>query len=195
MGTDPSEVSSLREYVHDMLKTYCKDKRILVWDLFNEPMNAAKTGTPDFLVRLFAWAREINPDQPLTIAVWTSSLDSPVNTVILESSDVITYHLYSNLENMTRKIATLRKFDRPIICTEWMARPSGSRFETELPLFKSEKVAAYQWGLVNGRTQCQFPWWNKPGGQVDPKFGWFHDILHTDGTPYRQEEIETIKKY
>ena len=47
---------------------------------------------------------------------------------------------------------------------------------------------------INGRTQAQFPWWNKPGGQVDPKIGWFHDILHNDGTPYRPDEIETIRR-
>lgn len=195
LGTDPEEVPFLQKYVHDMLKTFGKDKRILIWDLFNEPMNAAKVGTPDFLVRLFAWAREVKPDQPVSIAVWTNALDRPVNTILLAYSDVITYHLYSNLENITKKIAALKRFNRPVICTEWMARPSGSRYETDLPLFKSEKVAAYQWGLVNGRTQCQFPWWNKPGGDVDSVYGWFHDILYTDGTPYRPEEIETIKKY
>jgi hypothetical protein len=196
LGRDTSEVASLRKYVHDMLKTYGKDKRILLWDLFNEPNNTATTaGTPDFLVRLFSWAREINPDQPLTVAVWTKELDSPVNTVLLSYSDIITYHLYSNVEDMTKKIATLKAYKRPVICSEWMARPAGSRYETDLPLFKSEKVAAYQWGLVNGQTQCQFPWWNKPGGEIDSVYGWFHDILHADGTPYRPEEIEIIKKY
>jgi len=48
-------------------------------------------------------------------------------------------------------------------------------------------------GFVNGRTQAQFPWWNKPNGPVH-EAGWFHDVLHADGRPYRPEEIEAIRK-
>jgi len=88
----------------------------------------------------------------------------------------------------------MKQQGRPVICTEWMARARGSRFDTDLPVFKQERVGCYQWGLVNGRTQAQFPWWNGPGGQVDPKVGWFHDILHSDGTPYRPDEVETIRR-
>jgi hypothetical protein len=195
LGNDPAEKESLRRYVHDMLKTFGHDRRIILWDLFNEPMNEAKVGTPDFLVRLFAWAREVDIDQPVTIATWFTPLDHPLNMVIIANSDIITYHLYSNRDDMASRIAALKKQNRPVVCTEWMARPAGSSYEKELPLFQSEKVAAYQWGLVNGRTQCQFPWWNKPGGGVDSTFGWFHDILHADGTPYRQEEIDVIRKH
>jgi hypothetical protein len=194
-GNDPAEVPLLEKYVKDILKSFGKDPRILMWDLFNEPMNAAKTGTPDFIVRLFTWAREADTDQPLTTAVWSGQLDRSINIVMLAYSDVISFHLYSDSAKMAKRIAEFKKFNRPVICTEWMARPAGSSYEKELPLFKSEKVAAYQWGLVNGRTQCQFPWWNKPGGKVDSVYGWFHDILHTDGTPYRQAEIDIIRKY
>ncbi|MCX6225424.1 MAG: 1,4-beta-xylanase [Bacteroidia bacterium] len=194
-GTDPAETESLRAYVHDLLKTFGNDKRIILWDLFNEPMNEARVGTPDFMVRLFVWAREANPGQPLSTGVWFMPLDHPLNMVLIAYSDIITYHLYGNKEEMTVRIAQLKKQGRPVMCTEWMARPAGSSYEKELPLFKSEKVAAYQWGLVNGRTQCQFPWWNQPGGGVDSTYGWFHDILHADGTPYRPEEIDVIRKY
>jgi hypothetical protein len=195
LGTDPAEAESLRRFVHDMLKTFGHDRRIILWDLFNEPMNEAKVGTPDFLVRLFAWAREVNISQPVTIAPWFSPLDHPLNMVMIANSDIITYHLYANREDMADRIAALKRQNRPVVCTEWMARPAGSSYEKDLPLFQSEKVAAYQWGLVNGRTQCQFPWWNKPGGGVDSTYGWFHDILHTNGSPYRQEEIDVIRKY
>jgi hypothetical protein len=195
LGTDPAEAESLRRYVHDMLNTFGHDPRIILWDLFNEPMNEAKVGTPDFLVRLFAWAREVSITQPLTIASWFTPLDHPLNLVMIAYSDIITFHLYANKDDMAARIAEFKKQERPVVCTEWMARPAGSSYEQELPLFQSEKVAAYQWGLVNGRTQCQYPWWNKPGGGVDSTYGWFHDILHTDGTPYRQEEIDVIRKY
>ena len=67
------------------------------------------------------------------------------------------------------------------------------RFDTDLPIFMAERLGCYQWGLVSGRTQCRFPWSNKPGGAEDPKTGWFHDILYADGTPYRVAEVEAIK--
>jgi hypothetical protein len=33
-----------------------------------------------------------------------------------------------------------------------MARPLGGRWETDLELLKVEGVAAWNWGLVNGKT-------------------------------------------
>jgi len=124
--------------------------------------------------------------------IWNDN--AATSEVILAESDVISFHIYGPLENLKRRIGQMKRHGRPVICTEWMARPRGSRFDTDLPVFKQEHVGCYQWGLVNGRTQAQFPWWNKPGGQVDPKFGWFHDILHKDGTSYRPDEIETIRR-
>ena len=113
---------------------------------------------------------------------------------IIKQSDIITFHIYADYNKLKKSIKSFRKHNRPVICTEWMARSEGSDFAADLPLFKKENVGCYQWGLVNGRTQAQFPWSNKPGGKVDLEAGWFHDILHKDGTPYRKEEVDTIKK-
>ncbi|MGA2619990.1 MAG: hypothetical protein ABSF26_20430 [Thermoguttaceae bacterium] len=74
----------------------------------------------------------------------------------------------------------------------WMARLQGSRWETDLPLFKREDVGCYSWGLVNGRTQCQFAWYHKRG-TPEPKV-WFHDLFHSDGRPYDAAEHEAIRK-
>ena len=83
-------------------------------------------------------------------------------------------------------IADLKKLERPVICTEWMARLQGSRWDTDLPLFKAEGVGCYNWGLVNGRTQCQFAWYHKRG-TAEPTV-WFHDLFHADGRPYEASE-------
>ena len=50
----------------------------------------------------------------------------------------------------------LKNSGRPIICTEYMSRGSGSTFETVMPYFK-ENVGAINWGLVNGRSQTIYP--------------------------------------
>ena len=187
---DSKEMPLLKRYVKDMLSSFGSDKRVLIWDLYNEPLNAAAVGTPDFLRKIFSWAREVAPTQPLTVDVWG---DHETNPVILGNSDVISFHSYINLDGLRGWIERFKKHGRPMINTEWMARPTGSCIETDLPLFREEGVGCYMWGLVNGRTQCQFPWWNKPNDPIHES-GWFHDVFYKDGTPYRPEEIEAIKK-
>jgi hypothetical protein len=202
----------LRPYVTDVLKKFGKDDRILGWDLFNEPDNPNggsygplelknKDEVAAKLVRRsFRWAREVGPTQPLTVGVWHDGnydkLDKLNETqrAALESSDVISFHNYSGPESMESDIKQLSTFDRPLLCTEFMARGNGSTFEKILPVLKREKVAAYCWGLVDGKSQTKYPWptWQTPElGEPDP---WHHDIFHTDGKPYREPEVELIRK-
>jgi Cellulase (glycosyl hydrolase family 5) len=190
LGSAPKEKPILEKYVKDMISSFKSDKRIVIWDLYNEPLGSVKVGKPAFLKEVFVWAREANPTQPMTVGIWNDT--SGINRVIIENSDVISFHAYTDLDGMKNYIKEFKKYGRPVLNTEWMARVKGSSFSTELPLFKSENVGCYQWGLVNGRTQCQYPWSNKPNGEIDPETGWFHDILHKDGTAYRKEEIDII---
>lgn len=190
LGFDLEERPLLKRYVKDMLSSFGSDKRVVIWDLYNEPMNAVRVGTPDFLREIFLWAREAAPSQPLTISVWG---DHATNPVMLGYSDVVSFHCYTNFDGLKNWIERLKKHGRPMVNTEWMARPTGSSIETDLPLFREEGVGCYMWGLVNGRTQCQFPWWNKPNDPIH-EAGWFHDIFHKDGTVYRPKEIEVIKR-
>jgi hypothetical protein len=77
-----------------------------------------------------------------------------------------------------------------------MARPRKSTFEGILPIAKANKVGAINWGLVAGKTQTYLPWdsWQKPYvGSRQPKV-WFHEIFRTDGQPYRQQEVELIRR-
>ena len=62
-----------------------------------------------------------------------------------------------------------------------------------LDTFTEHNVGAINWGLVDGKTQTRWPWrsWEAPMNDDEP---WFHELLHADGTPYRQEEIELIQK-
>ena len=84
--------------------------------------------------------------------------------------------------------------DRPLVLTEYMARPRGSTFAGVLPIAKRLKIAAYNWGFVSGKSQTILPWdsWQKPYVDRQPEM-WFHDIFHPDGRAYRLEEIELIR--
>jgi len=84
--------------------------------------------------------------------------------------------------------------NRPVLCTEYMSRGSGSTFEAILPILKRKKVGAFNWGFVDGRSQTKYSWttWNHPA-VAEPEL-WFCEIFHTDGTAYDENEVALIKK-
>jgi hypothetical protein len=151
------------------------------------------------LKKTFQWAREVNPSQPLTVGIWQGNWHPqrggrPVAEFSLANSDIISFHWYGPPEASQAAAEALLTTNRPVWCTEYLARPFGSKFETILPAFQAAKVGAFHWGLVSGRTQTRFPWdsWAKPYA-VEPA-EWLHDVLQADGSPYRQTEIEFLKK-
>jgi len=46
-----------------------------------------------------------------------------------------------------------------------------------------------------GKTQTYLPWesWEHPYILSQPPV-WFHEVLHPDGTPYRQAEMDLIRR-
>ena len=176
---DPAKQAQLKPYVIGLLTRYKNDKRVLAWDLFNEPDNpnrqaygrdGAKTelSEPDkvkfatqLLRKTFAWVREVNPSQPVTAGVWLGDyLKHPteLQELCLNESDVISFHNYDGPDEIRTKITGLEKLGRPVICTEYMARGNNSTFQGILPILKEYHVAAYNWGLVNGKSQTIYPW-------------------------------------
>jgi len=66
--TTEADFLALKAYVDDVLNTFKHDNRVLLWDLYNEPGNSNKNfKSADLLTRVFAWARAVNPDQPLSV--------------------------------------------------------------------------------------------------------------------------------
>lgn len=86
-----------------------------------------------------------------------------------------------------------KSYGRPVVCSEYMARPMESKFQTHIPLFHDSNVGAINWGLVEGKTQTVFPWGSKPGTPF-PKI-WFHDVFWPNGTAFDPEETAVIKQY
>ena len=182
----------LEKYVKDVLKHFANDKRILLWDLYNEPGNSGKENKSlPLLKNIFKWGRQINPSQPLSAGVWSWNLED-LNRFQIANSDVITYHDYSPEADHLKTIQFLKMIGRPLICTEYMARPRNSLFGTVLPMLKKENVGAINWGFVSGKTNTIYAWDTPMPDGSEPKL-WFHDIFRQDGTPYKTEEIDLIK--
>jgi len=188
---DPSQWSRLEKYVKEVIEKYANDERVVFWDLYNEPGNTDmfEKSLP-LLKKVFEWAREVDPSQPLTAGIWIDRTPE-LNEFQLNESDIISFHNYLDADNLRAQIQDLKKLGRPLICTEYMARINNSLFQTQMPIFKKEKVGCYNWGFVKGKTQTTLPW--KELVEKSPEGLWFHDILNSDGTPYDKKEIEFIK--
>ena len=191
--TTDADFAGLKAYVDDILTTFKHDNRILLWDLYNEPGNSDKNiKSAVLLTKVFTWAHAINPDQPVSAGIWNAD-QKELNKIQLDNSDVITYHCYDTPENHLALIRKLKLNDRPLICTEYMARPRNSTFENTLPMLKKENVGAINWGLVSGKTNTIYAWDKPMPDGAEPKL-WFHDVFRKDGTPYKKEETDLIKK-
>jgi Cellulase (glycosyl hydrolase family 5) len=212
---DTSQYPRLKAYVQGVVGAFAKDDRILAWDVWNEP-GADNAGSypkvelkeKDKIARVtallpqaFAWIRKMSPVQPLTSGVWAVDT-SPDGTnlgelqqIQLRESDIITFHNYSWPEHFKRQVTWLKKYNRPVICTEYMARSVGSTFDAILPIARQEQVGAINWGFVAGKTQTYLPWdsWQHPYVLDQPSV-WFHEVLRQDGTPYREAEVNLIRQ-
>ncbi len=187
-----STTDTLERYVKDILTTFKHDKNILLWDLYNEPGNSGYGNKSIALLqKAYKWGREVNPDQPLSAGVWAANLVG-LNIIQLAESDVITYHNYDDEKTHAGVIDTLKAYGRPLICTEYMARTRGSKFQNIMPLLKKNNVGAINWGFVSGKTNTIYAWDTPMPDGAEPKI-WFHDIFRKDGTPFSAEEIKFIK--
>ncbi len=208
---DPARHDELKGYIKGVVGHFRKDPRVHAWDIFNEPDNRNDPAYVQFepenkaelslmlLKKAFAWAREARPTQPITAGVWAGDWSSDeklseINRFMLEHSDIITFHSYADLTETKKRVEALKRYGRPMLCTEYMARPAGSTFASILPYFKQEGIGAYNWGFVAGKTQTIYPWdsWTKAYGSEPPV--WFHDIFRPDGTPYDPQEVTLIQR-
>lgn len=208
---DSTQYPRLEAYTKAVISRFAHDERVLGWDLWNEPENMnnehyRKMEDPskpeivfELLKQVYVWARSQNPQQPITVGLWDGDWSAPeklkpIETLMVTESDVISFHNYGTPESFEKNILELQRYGRPILCTEYMARGNQSTFEGSLPIAKKYNVAAYNWGLVDGKSQTKYAWdsWKKKYSGEPPI--WFHDIFRKDGTPYKQDEVNLIKK-
>lgn len=206
---DRAYIGVLQDYVEGVIGQFRTDSRVLGWDLWNEPDNPAyqyrAVERPDklpliagLLPQVFRWARSVDADQPLTSGVWDGVWGDPTKRSViagiqLDNSDVMSFHSYDKPADFEGRINELTPWGRPILCTEYLARTMGNTVEAILPITLRRNVAAYNWGFVAGKTQTIYPWdsWDRPYPNGPGE--WFHDLMHADGSPYRDNEVRMIR--
>ena len=167
---DPSQWPALKGYVQGVISRFGNDPRVVFWDLWNEPDNSGSNDPKNkvalvaaLLPRVYAWAREVSPSQPLTCGLWSGDWSTPtdfnaVQSVIMANNDINSFHKYDFIENFATAIAQMKQYGRPVICTEYLARNIGCLFDTVLPLGRQQDVGMINWGFVVGKTQTNLPW-------------------------------------
>src|SRR5690554_3627272 len=114
--TDESTWGYLEGYVNGTISRFANDKRIAVWDVFNEPGNVGSEHieqnrkltkeeiqhnilqTKKLMLKAFEWARAANPSQPITACIWgPSNIKELFYEDQIKNSDIISYHCYGSL--------------------------------------------------------------------------------------------------
>ena len=190
---DRSQWPALEKYVKDVMDQFKRDKRIIYWDLYNTAGNSGLwEETLPLMDQTFNWAREIDPSQPLAVAAWRE-FGSAMAARKLERSDLITFQSFDSVEGIEARLMLLRRYNRPIICSDWLMRQTGNDFEKVLPLFATHRVGWFNRGLVAGKTQMQLQQ-VQFRSEKDPDL-WQQDIFQEDGTPYNEKELELIQGF
>jgi len=106
----------------------------------------------------------------------------------------MTFHSYSRPVGFKARAEATLKYNRPVICTEYLNRPGGCTFQALLPYMKDKNIGAINWGFVTGKIQTQYPWssW-KTKFTAEPKV-WFHDVLRPNREPFDPAETALVRK-
>jgi len=99
--------------------------------------------------------------QPLTSGVWKGNWSadeklSPMEKIQLQNSDLISFHNYGQPRNSKSESSGYSAMAVRFFATEYMARGNKSTFQGSLPIAKKYHVAAYNWGLVAGKSADSF---------------------------------------
>ena len=165
-----------------------------------DPKDKKQMHTLSLLKKTVKWVREINPSQPITTGIYAWDIDwapisdlSELDQFIINSSDIISFHSYASKVEVLEKVKQLKNYNRPLLCTEYIAREHKSTFEDVLPIFNKNKIGAYNWGFVSGKTNTIYPWKSWDSTYTGPPIKWHHDIFYQNGEPFSVEEIKFIK--
>jgi hypothetical protein len=198
---DRTNVDKFKPYVQEIIKAYRTDKRVLFWEVHNEPKKKDKYR--DELKRAgYAWAKAVKPTQPVlncehSTLGWTAWGDCTV-------TDIVDAHLYNNDHGHLNKLAE-QNIKKGTVFTEAGARAKGivSNYGGPIDMMywlkqrkrsdKSTPGMYLCWELMVGNSNCRWMWGEKPGSP-EPEIPWC-GLLWPDYTPVSLAECEAIRSY
>lgn len=210
-GENGNETSlkTLERWVRMITQHFRGDKRIILWDIWNEPnMDDEKTeGMMSWISQIAKWMQQEGCTQPISSSIiWDTGvgLNNATATgrrLIRENTerlmDVHNYHDYSCQDGFNQETPSMYKRlkklgDRPLVCTECMIRTNGSTYARTLVDFAKYNINFYAWGLSACDPNWEVRWGRSTFYNWDPMF---HNALYADNEPYNESEPQWVKNY
>ena len=190
---DPDNIEKFRPYVQEVIRPHRDDRRVLWWEIFNEPRRKEGGYSQRLRHAAYGWAKEVEPIQPV-ISCWDDN----------EATDIVDAHNYrADFAGWDRQ-ADLKP-DKGCVFTEagarWYApRPSNGEPCEVVHWLNSRKATEkcapgvyLCWELMVGNSNCRW-YWGTPEGTPEPTVPWC-GLMWPDCTPVSLAEAEAIRSY
>lgn len=187
----PENLPKFKAYIQEVIKAHKDDKRVLWWEVFNEPNQSEYSAQ---LRRLgYQWAKEMKPTQSI-LCCWN---DSP-------ETDIVDAHNYDNNWGGWDNQADMNPAKGTVFTeagARWLAPRNSSGSPTEvIHWLKGRKAAGKYvpgvymcWELMVGNSNCRW-YWGTPDGASEPTVPWC-GLMWPDCTPVSYAEAEAIHSY
>lgn len=189
---NPKNLEKFKPYVQDVIRPHRNDKRVLWWEVFNEP-DMRRPFTVKLRKLGYEWAKELKPIQPV-LSCWD---DGP-------ETDIVNAHNYlADFAGWDRQADLNRA--KGCVFTEagarWYApRPSNGEpceiihwLEGRRSSGKSTPGVYLCWELFVGNSNCRW-YWETKHGTPEPTLPWC-GLMWPDATPVSFAEAEACLKY
>lgn len=185
-----------KAYVQDIVRPHVNDKRVLWWEVYNEP-NRQDRYTQKLCENGYRWIKELAPAQPV-ICCWS---DNP-------ETEIVNAHSYD--ADFGPGGGWDRQADanpaKGAVFTEagarWYAgKPASNGSPTEVMRWLRRRRAEGKttpgvylcWELMVGNSHCRW-YWGTADGAPEPPIPWC-GLLWPDGTPVSYAEAEAVRSY
>lgn len=203
--TSASDSTALRSKVKSIVTHFRGDKRILFWDIWNEPALNGDDCEPIMKwIRIIArWCREAGCTQPITSSIlWDGAMAGENKYTTYRRAaeaemDLHNFHDYAmqaahegETQNIIKRYAKIN--NKPIICTEALRRDDGSGVAVSLRQFAKYRMGFYTWGLYSCDANWDTQWGYSTWYAFEPMF---HNLLFAGGDPVDERELSYIKNF
>ena len=182
----------LKAYVQDVVGAHRRDKRVLWWEIFNEP-NRRSAYSTRLRKEAYAWAKELAPVQPV-ISCWNDN----------EATDIVDAHNYRADFAAWDRQADLNPAKGAVFTeagARWYApRPSNGEPVEVVHWLKRRRAAGKYvpgvylcWELMVGNSHCRWYWGTKDA-TPEPTVPWC-GLMWPDATPVSLAEAEAVRSY
>jgi len=194
----PERIEKLKPYVQEVIRAHRKDKRVLFWEIFNEPAPRSNYSRR-LSVAGYRWAKQVRPAQPVlnchrSAGGWSDT----------DVTDIVDAHIYRWSPLAWHKLADANSA-KGTVFTEAGARWNAPRWSNGEPCevmgwLEGRRAAGRStpgvylcWELMVGNSNCRWYWGTKPDSP-EPTVPWC-GLMWPDATPVSLAEAEAVRRY